>query len=76
MHMNSTIDFMPRKPQPQKKDRTIDRHKPGRMARIRQGFAELATEAADEILIEFTEWVNMAVREKLEREGRWPRKPQ
>lgn len=67
-----TIDSMPRKPSPQKKDRSVDRHKPGRMARIRQGFAELATEAADEMLIEFTEWVNAAVREKLQREGRWP----
>lgn len=70
--MNSTITFMPRKTQPPKKDRAVDRHKPGRMARIRQVLAEAATEAADAIVVEFTEWVNAAVREKLEREGRWP----
>jgi len=60
--------LMALKKQPQKQ---ADRHKPGKMARIRQLFAIPAEEAAQDIGTDFTEWVNQAVREKLEREGRF-----
>jgi len=55
-----------------KKNRTGDRHKPRRMTGIRAVFIAPVDAASKAIGTDFTEWVNQAVREKLERDGHWP----
>jgi hypothetical protein len=49
--------------------------KPYKQARVRQKLADLAEQAADELAQDFTQFVNDAVRERLERLGKWPPKP-
>ncbi len=69
--MATTMFTMPDKP---KKPRSADRHKPGKMVRIRKVLAAPVEAAAADAALDATEWVNIAIREKLEREGRWPPK--
>lgn len=49
-----------------------DRHKPSRMCRIRGRLATQAKKLGDKLEHDFTQVVNDALREKLEREGLWP----
>lgn len=44
-------------------------------ARIRKSIAEVATARAEELAQDFTQYVNDAVRMRLEQEGKWPPKP-
>ena len=48
--------------------------KPFKPARIRAVLAEQAEAAALELAQDFTQYVNDAVRMRLEKEGRWPLK--
>ncbi len=43
-------------------------------ARIRKALADAATERASELAQDFTQYVNDAVRMRLEAEGKWPPK--
>lgn len=72
--MEATIERMAtKKPKPSDNPPAADRHKPGsKMARIRGPLASPAEAEAIAKAMDFTEWVNIAVREKLEREGLWP----
>jgi len=63
----SQTALMPKK----KKAKPVGRN-PYRWARIREQLYPIAEEAAGDAAKDFTEWVNEAVREKLEREHRWP----
>jgi hypothetical protein len=68
---------MPRKkadpPTPAATDREQYR-KRFKPARIRWVLAELAVESAAEAAQDFTQWVNDAVRMRLQQEGKWPPK--
>jgi hypothetical protein len=55
-------------------DNGKDRHKKNKMARIRIPLAKELEALAQERSTDFTEEANRAVRELLEREGRWPSK--
>lgn len=44
-------------------------------ARIRKSLADAATDRAGELAQDFTQYVNDAVRMRLEAEGKWPPKP-
>ncbi len=57
------------------KGRSKDRHKPGRQVRIRAAFLDALDGLARANGTTAPEEVNRAVRELLQREGRWPRKP-
>jgi hypothetical protein len=46
--------------------------KPFKPARIRKALAEIAEARAEELAQDFTQYVNDAVRMRLEQEGRWP----
>lgn len=64
------------KPAPPASDQT-DREqyrKPFKPARIRIALAVEAEKAAGELAQDFTQWVNDAVRMRLQQEGRWPPK--
>jgi hypothetical protein len=52
-----------------------DRHKPNRLARVRKVLADQAEILAGRLVIDFTDVVNLAVRELLERHGLWPPSP-
>ena len=58
----------PRKP----KERTEDRHKPHRMLRVRQAFADIIQAMAEQNSSDFTEEGNRIIREWLEQNGKWP----
>lgn len=64
--MSQTV-LMPKKPKV-----STDRHKPFRWVRVRPVLADPAQKAADANAKKFTEYVNDALREKLERDGFWP----
>ncbi|VTT97948.1 unnamed protein product [Gemmataceae bacterium] len=49
--------------------------KPFKPARIRKALAEVAEQRAEELAQDFTQYVNDAVRMRLEQEGRWPPQP-
>lgn len=49
--------------------------RPFKPARIRQALAVVAEARAAELAQDFTQYVNDAVRLRLEAEGRWPPKP-
>ncbi len=49
--------------------------KPYKQARIRISLANIAEERAAEMAQDFTQYVNDAVRMRLEAEGKWPPKP-
>jgi hypothetical protein len=49
-----------------------DRHKPRKMTSIRHLFVDSVERVAERLGMDVTEWVNMAIREKLERDGLWP----
>ena len=51
-----------------------DGHKPSRMVRIKEVLASLLDEIVDENATDFTAEVTRAVRELLERAGKWPQK--
>lgn len=55
-----------------KKDRNVDRHKPRRMAGIKEVLARQVDHLCARNATDFTEEVNRAVREMLVREGLWP----
>lgn len=55
-----------------KKDRKGDRHKPRRLAGVRDILARQLEILCDRNATDFTEEVNRAVRELLHREGLWP----
>jgi hypothetical protein len=55
-----------------KKGTPADRHKPTRMARVRDSLAKQLDKLADRNATDFTEELNRAVRELLEKEGLWP----
>jgi hypothetical protein len=55
--------------------KTADRHKPSRMCRIRERLAAQADRLCERLDQGFTQVVNDALREKLEREGLWPPPP-
>jgi hypothetical protein len=55
-----------------KKTPAQDRHKPSRMARVRDSLAKKLDDLADRNATDFTEELNRAVRELLQREGLWP----
>lgn len=55
--------------------RTEDRHKPHRMLRVRQAFADAIQALADRNSSDFTEEGNRMIREWLEKEGLWPPRP-
>lgn len=57
-----------------KKKAASDRHKPSRMVRIRKSLAEQIDAIVEKNASDFTEEVNRAVREYLERAGQWPPK--
>lgn len=60
---------------PKKKPNDFERYrKSTRMARIRKRLAEQADALGKRLDKKFTEIVNDALREKLEREGLWPPK--
>jgi len=63
----------PEKPKKPKTDREKYR-KTFKPARIRIALAEAATERAGELAQDFTQYVNDAVRMRLEAEGKWPPK--
>ncbi len=48
--------------------------KPSKPTRIKKRLAEASTPACELLALDFTEFVNEAVREKLERMGLWPPK--
>ena len=48
--------------------------KPFKPARIRKALADIAEKRAGELAQDFTQYVNDAVRMRLEQEGRWPPK--
>ncbi len=68
-----TIDHMA-KNKPTDSTSKPDRHKVNRMARVRERLAVQLDLVAAERDTDFTEEVNRAVREMLEREGKWPPK--
>ena len=72
--MDATIDYMATKKKlPTETPSAPDRHKPGsKMVRVRGPLAGPAEEQAVSLAMDLTEWVNVAVREKLERDGLWP----
>ncbi len=49
--------------------------KPFKPARIKIALAEVAEARAAELAQDFTQYVNDALRMRLEQEGRWPPKP-
>jgi hypothetical protein len=49
--------------------------KPFKQARIRYPLAALADERATELVTDFNQYVNDAVRMRLEAEGKWPPPP-
>lgn len=55
--------------------RNQSRHKSKKMVRIRKAFADILDELGEETTDTPTQMVNEAVREWLERRGRWPPKP-
>ena len=52
-----------------------DRRKPFRMIRVREVIAAIGEERAAELAQDFTQYVNDAVRMRLEAEGKWPPPP-
>lgn len=73
--MEATIEYMAssKKKHATETPSASDRHKPGsKMVRIRGPLAGPAEEQAIALAMDLTEWVNVAVREKLERDGLWP----
>ena len=58
-----------------KKEQNQDRHKPAKMGRVRKPFADLLDSLAERHVTTFTEELNIAVREYLERHNLWPPKP-
>jgi hypothetical protein len=52
-----------------------EQRKPFKTARIRIALADVAERAADNLAQDFTQYVNDAVRMRLERDGLWPPKP-
>lgn len=52
-----------------------DQRKPYKFARVRQRLARLMQQVSEEHDTDFTEEVNRAVREYLERLGKWPPDP-
>ncbi len=63
----STIECMAKR-------KKTDRHKPSRMVRLPDALAEPLRDVAEERVTDLTTEVKQAVREYLERLGRWPRK--
>ncbi len=59
-----------------KKKPQADRHKPSRMARVREILAKRLDILAERNATDFTEELNRAARELLVREGLWPPKPE
>jgi hypothetical protein len=55
-----------------KKPATGDRHKPARMVRIRASMTAAGDALAERLATDFTELVNIALREFLERHDVWP----
>ncbi len=51
-----------------------DYRKPFKAARIRLSLAAVAEKRAEELAQDFTQYVNDALRMRLEAEGRWPMK--
>lgn len=49
-----------------------DRHKPRKLTSIRRMFVDPVEVAAARLGMDVTEWVNMAIRKELERDGLWP----
>jgi len=69
--MVATLDSMSR--QKKKPEQQSDRHRPRKMTAIRQHFVEPAQVLMARLgITDLTELVNMALREKLEREKLWP----
>lgn len=65
--------FMPRKPKNDAKK--VDREqyrKPARPVRVREVLYVAAEDAAASLAQDVTQFTNDAIREKLERMGRWP----
>jgi hypothetical protein len=61
-------------PRPKKNKDAADRHKPRKMVGIREQFIAPGDILAHRLGMGFSEMVNQAVREKLERDGLWPPK--
>jgi hypothetical protein len=55
-----------------KDSRSGDRHKPGRMVRVKETLAEQADLLCEQNATNLTQEVNRALRELLVREGLWP----
>lgn len=70
--MSGTIAHMSK---PKKTGGTPDPRKPYKVARIRIVLADQADRRALEMAQDFTQYVNDAVRMRLEAEGFWPPKP-
>lgn len=51
-----------------------DRHKTRKMVAIREPFIDLVQQLADSKVVDFSDEVNRAVLEMLQREGLWPRR--
>lgn len=49
--------------------------RPYKQARVRLALAELAEQRAEELAQDFTQYVNDAIRMRLEAEGKWPPRP-
>lgn len=63
---------MARKKNPKSPSQSKDRHKPSRLARVKEKLALQLEKLAERRVTNFSDEVNRAVRELLEREGLWP----
>lgn len=70
--MPTTACMAKKKPQAAEPAAPKDRHKPSRMVRVREALADQLDELVGRNASDFTEEVNRAVRELLQREGLWP----
>lgn len=66
----------PKTPKPDAKPKDLEVYRKAfKNARIPLKLAEVATERAEELMQDFTQYVKDAVRMRLEAEGKWPPKP-
>lgn len=71
--MIETVLMAKKKSKPSgEEERSKDRHKPHRMGRVRGRLSRQLELLCERNQTDFTEEVNRAVREMLEREGLWP----